>query len=101
MKKSAVSILLCLALVFSVVYPGFTAFAADITLDITNGDVSVTERLEVQEYRSVQLGYQLSGDAPDGSYVEWESNLPLLAGVDDTGKVTGYDYELHPKSWTM
>lgn len=92
MKRSAVSILLCLALVFSIVYPGFTAFAADITLDITNGDVSVTERLEVQEYRSVQLGYQLSGDAPDGSYVEWESNLPLLAGVDDTGKVTGYDY---------
>ncbi len=92
MKKSVVSVLLCLALVFSIVYPGFTAFAADITLDITNGDVSVTERLEVQEYRSVQLGYQLSGDAPEGSYVEWESNLPLLAGVDNTGNVTGYDY---------
>lgn len=29
---------------------------------------------------------------PEGAYVVWESKLPLLAGVDENGKVTGYDY---------
>lgn len=72
--------------------PGFTVFSADITLEITQDGAVVTEKLTVQEYSSVQLGYTLSTDMPDGTYVVWESNLPLLAGVDENGKVTGYDY---------
>lgn len=91
--KKTGSVVLCLLMILSMVFPGLSGFAVDITLDIVdNNGVSVTERTEVQEYRSVQFGYILSADAPAGSYVTWESSLPLLAGVDDTGKVTGYDY---------
>ena len=90
--KKSISILLCAVLVVTMIVQGLSVFAADITLDITLDGASVTERLEVQEYRSIELGYTLSSQAPDGSYIVWESNLPLLAGVDDNGKVTGYDY---------
>jgi hypothetical protein len=91
-RKSA-SIMLSLLLVMTAILPGFSVFAAgpSITVTDSNGN-EVTERIEVQEYRSVQLGYTLSGDIPDGAYVEWSSNLPLLADVDESGKITGYDY---------
>ena len=87
------SVLLSLLLVFSTVLPGMLSFAAGPSVVITdqNGN-EITDRIEVQEYRSVQLSYTLSGDVPSGAYVEWKSNLPLLADVDDSGKVTGYDY---------
>ena len=90
--KRMISVLLCIILTITIMAPGFTAFSADITLEITQDGAVVTERLTVQEYNSIQLDYTLSADLPEGAYVVWESNLPLLAGVDDNGKVTGYDY---------
>ena len=90
--KKMMSIFLCIILAITIMAPGFTAFSADITLEITQNGAVVTEKLTVQEYSSVQLGYTLSTDMPEGAYVVWESNLPLLAGVDENGKVTGYDY---------
>ncbi len=90
--KKTVSIILCVILAVTMMAPGFTAFSADITLEITQDGAVVAERLTVQEYNSIQLDYTLSTDMPEGAYVEWESNLPLLAGVDENGKVTGYDY---------
>lgn len=86
------SILLSVLLLLSALSPGLVGGAADAVLTITQDGAEVTEQLSVQEYRSIQLGYTTSGDLPDGTYVTWESTQPLLAGVDDTGKVTGYDY---------
>ena len=90
--KKIVSTLLCLILTVTIMIPGFTAFSAGITLEITQDGAVVTDRLTVKEYSSIQLGYTLSADMPEGAYVVWDSNLPLLAGVDDNGEVTGYDY---------
>lgn len=91
--NKALSIVLCALLMLTMAMPALVAAAADAQLVITDEDgVEVTERLEVQEYRDIQLGYTTSGDVPEGAYVTWESNLPLLAGVDENGKVTGYDY---------
>lgn len=86
------SILLSVLLLLSALSPGLIGGAVDAVLTITRDGVEVTEQLSVQEYRSIQLGYTTAGDLPDGTYVTWESTQPLLAGVDDTGKVTGYDY---------
>lgn len=71
----------------------FAVFSLGETITITDSDGNeITERIEVQEYRNVQLSYTVSPAMPEGAYVTWKSNLPLLAGVDDSGKVTGYDY---------
>ncbi|MCH5191249.1 MAG: Ig-like domain-containing protein, partial [Oscillospiraceae bacterium] len=91
-SKRAASVVLCLLLVGTMLLPGLSSFSANITLEITKDGEIVTERLEVQEDRTIQLDYTLSETAPAGSYVVWESNLPLLASVDDTGKVKGLDY---------
>ncbi|MGN0569366.1 MAG: Ig-like domain-containing protein [Candidatus Fimenecus sp.] len=91
-ENKVLSLFLSAVLVMTMLFPGLTALAASVTLIVTKDGVEVTERLEVQEYRSIQLGYATDGEVPEGAYVTWESNLPLLAGVDDTGKVTGYDY---------
>lgn len=91
-EKKVLSVLLSAVMLLSVFMPGLISTAAGAEIIITQDGTEVTERLSVQEYRSVQLGYTTAGELPDGTYVTWESTLPLLAGVDDTGKVTGYDY---------
>ena len=91
MKKVG-SVLLCMLLIVTMLIPGFISFSVDVTIEITHEGAVVTEKLSVQEYRSLELEYTLSIDMPEGAYVEWESGQPLLAGVDDNGKVTGYDY---------
>ena len=93
MKNKLIGCVLAVLMVLSVVNPAFTVFAVGETITITdeNGN-EITEKVEVQEYRNVQLSYTVSPEMPEGAYVTWESNLPLLAGVDDSGKVTGYDY---------
>lgn len=91
-QTKLLSAILSVLLILSALLPGFTALAASYAVIVTKDGVEVTERLEVQEYRSVQLGYATEGEVPEGAYVTWKSNLPLLAGVDETGKVTGYDY---------
>lgn len=93
MKNKLIGCVLVVLMVLSVVNPAFTVFSLGEKITITdeNGN-EITEKVEVQEYRNVQLSYTVSPEMPEGAYVTWESNLPLLAGVDDSGKVTGYDY---------
>lgn len=92
-QTKILSAVLSAVMLLTVLMPAFTVLAASASIMITDENgAEVTDRLEVQEYRSVQLSYQTDGELPEGTYVTWESKLPLLAGVDDTGKVTGYDY---------
>ena len=93
MKNKLIGCVLAVLFVLSAVNPVFTVFALGETITITDSNgTEITERIEVQEYRSVELSYTVSPSMPEGAYVAWESNLPLLAAVDDSGKVTGYDY---------
>ena len=81
--NKALSIVLCALLMLTMAMPALVAAAADAQIVITNEDgAEVTERLEVKEFESIQLGYTTSGDVPEGAYVTWESSQPLLAGVD-------------------
>ncbi|MCC8015930.1 MAG: Ig-like domain-containing protein [Clostridiales bacterium] len=93
-SKKLLSIYLSFMMIISMAAPAFTvAYAAGNTINITDlNGTDITERQTVKEYESVQLGYTTTEAVPDGGHVEWESNLPLLAGVDSSGKVTGYDY---------
>lgn len=91
--NKALSIVLCALLMLTMAMPALVAAAADAQLVITDEDgAEVTERLEVKEFESIQLGYTTSGDVPAGAYVTWESSQPLLAGVDENGEVHGYDF---------
>lgn len=91
-KNKIISVLLCAILIMTILIPGLSTFSASITLEITNDGTVVTERISIKEYNSVQLSYTLSSDMPTGAHVDWVSSQPLLAGVDDNGKVTAYDY---------
>lgn len=91
--NKALSIVLCALLMLTMAMPALVAAAADAQIVITDEDgAEVTERLEVKEFESIQLGYTTSGDVPAGAYVTWESSQPLLAGVDENGEVHGYDF---------
>ena len=89
--KKFVCLLMCLTLMFSVAFPGTMANAAE-TITIYYNDAEMIEVVHITEYDSIQLSAQSQSEFPAGSYVKWDSNMPLLAGVDDTGKVTAYDY---------
>lgn len=92
-NKKIISVILSVLMLLTVLTPASVSFAASVGVNITDNDGNdITEKQEIQEYRSVQLKYAVSGELPEGTTVLWTSNLPLLAGVDDTGKVTGYDY---------
>ncbi len=91
-KNKIMSVLLCAILITTMLIPGLSTFSASITLEITNDGTVVTERISIKEYNSVQLSYTLSSDMPEGARVDWVSSQPLLAGVNDNGKVTAYDY---------
>lgn len=90
--KRALGVLLAALMVVTTLTPGLLAGAASTTITITQDGVEVTDKLTVQEYRSIELGYTTAGDVPADAYVTWESSQPLLAGVDSEGKVSGYDY---------
>lgn len=90
--KKALGVLLAVLMVVTTLTPGLLAGAASATITITQDGAEVTERLEVKEFESIQLGYTTSGDVPAGAYVTWESSQPLLAGVDENGEVHGYDF---------
>ncbi len=88
--KNVVSLVLCFMLVLSglpIIYAG----AASV-VEVYEGDTPVTDIIQLQEYRSVQLKAIVAESAGEGYTVEWSSNLPLLADVDGNGKVTAYDY---------
>ena len=89
--KKVISLLLSLSLIFSVGLPGTLVNAAE-SITIYYNDAELTETLHITEYDSAQLVAYSESEFPAGSTVEWESNMPLLADVDETGKVTAYDY---------
>lgn len=80
--KKALGVLLAVLMVVTTLTPGLLAGAASTTITITQDGVEVTDKLTVQEYRSIELSYTTAGDVPADAYVTWESSQPLLAGVD-------------------
>lgn len=101
--KRILSVFLCVVLFISCI-PSVTAGADSVIEIFDNNSVIITEKQYLQEYRTAQL-YALEPstaedgsiagvaiDTSSGSYIEWASNLPLLANVDDSGKVTAYDF---------
>ncbi len=92
--NKVLSVLLSVVLLISVLTPTtIVSFGAGASIDITSEDgTPITTRQTIREYSTVQLAYAVPGGLPAGATVVWESNLPLLAGVDETGKVKGYDY---------
>ena len=89
--KKIVSLLLSLSLVLSVAFQTATVNAAE-SITIYYNDAELTETLHITEYDSAQLTAYSPTELPSGSSVQWESNMPLLADVDENGKVTAYDY---------
>lgn len=101
--KRAVSCLLSVFLISSCI-PVISVYADSVVEIFDEDGVQITEKQYLTEYRTQQLQAlvpstaedgTVSGtaiDTSDGRYIEWESNLPLLAGVDEEGEVTAYDY---------
>lgn len=92
--KRVLSLYLSFLIIISMITPAFVViYGAVNSINITDENgVEITERQTIKEYDTVQLKYTTSEAMPDGAYVEWSSNLPLLAGVDENGAVKGYDY---------
>lgn len=101
--KKFISVILAAALIITYI-PVISVFADSVVEIFDDSGVQITDKIYITEYRSKQLSAltpttnedsTVSGteiDTSDGKYVTWESNLPLLADVDDTGKVTAYDF---------
>ncbi len=101
--RKIISVLLCFAMLFSCL-PAITAGADSVVEIFDENGTLITEKIYLQEYRNTQLqamtpataeGGTVSGtsiDTSSGNYITWESNLPLLADVDESGKVTAYDF---------
>ena len=86
------SVLLSVLMLLTLVPSALVSYAAGVSLNITdeNGN-DITEIQQLTEYKTLQLKYTTTGELPEGTTVKWESTLPLLADVDDNGKVTAYD----------
>ena len=101
--KKALSFVLTLFLIVSC-FPVVKVYADSVVEIFDSSGNQITEKLYITEYGSEQLSALIpstnedgtvSGtaiDTSDGKYVLWESNLPLLANVDDNGVVTAYDF---------
>ncbi len=92
--KKVLSLYLAFLIIISMITPAFmVSYGAVNSINITDENgVEITERQTIKEYDTVQLKYTTSETMPDGAYVVWSSNLPLLAGIDENGVVKGYDY---------
>ncbi len=90
--KKSVALILCFTFMLSILLPGVTVSAVGEDIKIYYNDAELTEVLHITEYDSAQLTVYSENELPGGSYIEWESNMPLLADVDENGKVTAYDY---------
>ncbi len=101
--RKMISFILSITLIFCGI-PVITA-GADTAIEIFDSNKAhITEKQYLTEYRNTQLYAMIPTTAEDGTvtgtdidtsqgaYVEWSSNLPLLANVDNNGKVTAYDY---------
>ena len=91
LMKKVLSILLSLSLAFSVAFQSAAVSAAE-SITIYYNDAELKETLHITEYNSAQLTAHSPTEFPSGTSVQWESNMPLLADVDDNGNVTAYDY---------
>ncbi len=101
--RKALSILLCVATILSCM-PVILVCADSVVEIFDDNNVVITEKQYLQEYRTAQLSAKTPATNEDGSiggvdidtstgnYVVWSSNLPLLANVDENGKVTAYDF---------
>lgn len=92
--KKVLSLYLAFLMIISMITPAFiVSYGAVNSINITDENgAEITERQTIKEYDTVQLKYTTAETVPDGAYVVWSSNLPLLAGIDENGVVKGYDY---------
>ncbi len=101
--KRLLSVLLCATIIFACL--PIIKVGADSVIEIfDNNGILISERQYLQEYETSQLRAMAPTTGDDGvvrgnnidtstgNYIEWSSNLPLLANVDETGKVTAYDF---------
>lgn len=99
MKKKFIklqSIFLVIAMLMSMIIPAASihAFAAAThAIDICYEDgSSVTEQISLMESEQLQLTHKLLDcSMPDGAYLKWTSESPLIVSVDSTGKIYAHD----------
>lgn len=90
------SLVLVMAMLITVMVPAFgvtASAAATHAIDICTEDgSSVTEQLTLMESDQLQLTYKLLDcSMPDGGYITWTSEAPLIVSVDSTGKIYAHD----------
>ena len=57
-----------------------------------NSDGNVNDKVNIKETKiSIEVGesFSLTLEGADGEEISWSSDNPLVAGVDETGKITG------------
>ncbi len=99
MKKKIIkwqSLILVMTMLFTVMIPAFgtTALAtATHAIDICQEDgTSVTEQISLMESEQLQLTYKLLDcSMPEGGYIKWTSEAPLIVSVDSSGKIYAHD----------
>ena len=99
MKKKFIkwqSLVLVMAMIITVMIPAFSvtaSAAATHAIDICLEDgTSVTEQITLMESEQLQLTHKLLDcSMPDGGYITWTSEAPLIVSVDSTGKIYAHD----------
>ena len=99
MKKKIIkwqSLILVMAMLVAVIVPAFgttASAAATHAIDICREDgTSVTEQISLMESEQLQLTHKLLDcSMPDGGYIKWTSEAPLIVSVDSTGKIYAHD----------
>ena len=90
------SLVLAIAMLVTVIVPAFgvtASAAATHAIDICTEDgTSVTEQITLMESEQLQLTHKLLDcSMPEGGYVSWTSESPLIVSVDSTGKIHAHD----------
>lgn len=90
------SLVLAIAMLVTVIVPAFgvtASAAATHAIDICTEDgTSVTEQITLMESEQLQLTHKLLDcSMPEGGYVSWTSESPLIVSVDSTGKIYAHD----------
>lgn len=90
------SLVLAIAMLVTVIVPAFgvtASAAATHAIDICTEDgTSVTEQITLMESKQLQLTHKLLDcSMPEGGYVSWTSESPLIVSVDSTGKIYAHD----------
>lgn len=90
------SLVLAIAMLVTVMVPAFgvtASAAATHAIDICTEDgTSVTEQITLMESEQLQLTHKLLDcSMPEGGYITWTSESPLIVSVDSTGKIYAHD----------